>query len=122
MRSLSGKIHRPPIPDLESTKQDPPSSPQNKAKALNDFFVKQTHLEDRDSSPDASTLPSKPERFDILCASPADVYTILKSLPGPKAPGMDGVTTRLLHETAHTIASSLSILFNRSFAECSFPT
>ena len=35
---------------------------------------------------------------------------------------MDGVTTRLLRETAYTIAPSLSALFNRSFFECSCPT
>ena len=35
---------------------------------------------------------------------------------------MDGITTRLLRETAYAIAPSLSILFNRSFTECSFPT
>ena len=61
-RSLSGKVHRPPIPDLESTQQDPLSSPQPKAEALIVFFVKQTYLEDRDSCPDASTLPN-PERL-----------------------------------------------------------
>ena len=124
MRSLSGRTHRPPIPDLQHL--DPHkgllSSPQEKAEALNSFFVQQSDLHGRDSAPDVSDLPINPEKFDTICTTPSEVYNILASLPKRKAPGMDGVTTRLLRETARTIAPSLAVLFNRSFSECSFPS
>ena len=121
MRSLSGKTYRPPIPDLQSSHQELLSSSQAKAEALNAFFVQQTDLAGRDSTPDDSPLPSNTEKLDKLCTSINEVYNVLKILPKRKAPGMDCVTTRLLRETARTIAPSLTILFNRSFEECSFP-
>ena len=51
MRSLSGKAYHPPIPDLQSTQQDQVlSSGEDKAKALNAFFVGQTELDDKGST------------------------------------------------------------------------
>ena len=35
---------------------------------------------------------------------------------------MDGITTRLLQECARSISPSICMLFNKSFAECRFPT
>ena len=43
-RSLSGKTYRPPIPDLQSADNEVLSSSQDKAEALNEFFVKQLTL------------------------------------------------------------------------------
>ena len=76
MRSLSGKTYRPPIPDLQSSHQELLSSSQAKAEALNAFFVQQTDLAGRDSTPDDSPLPSNTEKLDKLCTSMNEVYNV----------------------------------------------
>ena len=69
-----------------------------------------------------------PPSFSILqsllttATTASDVYDVLSALPRRKAPGLDGITTHLLRECARgLIASSLALLFNRSFSEQCFP-
>ena len=98
------------------------STSKEKADALNAFFVKQTYLDGADRSPDLSSLSINAEdEFSTLATTPADVFRILSTLPRHKAPGLDSITTYLLRESASGIASSLALLFNRSFSDRRFP-
>ena len=62
------------------------------------------------------------ESFTCLQKTPREVYDILSCLKEGKAPGLDGLSPRLLRYCACGISSSLSVLFNRSFSEGSFPS
>ena len=120
MRSLSGTSHRPPIPDLTDGGVTY-STATEKASALNSFFVKQTFLDGQDGTPDSSSLPVNEDELLAFSTTASDVFDVLSALPQRKAPGLDGNTTHLLRECARGIASSLALLFNRSFSEQCFP-
>ncbi len=124
MKSLSGKSHRPSMPDLRAP---PPSnqlytSPQDKATALNKFFADQTILPERQAVPNVADLPFRADELSSLSTTPADVYDVLSSLSVQKAAGLDGISPRLLKLCSTGIASSLASLFNRSFSEGNFPS
>ena len=72
--------------------------------------------------PDQSSLHYNEEVFPALVTTPKAVFDILSCLPVKKAPGADGITTRLLRGCARGIAGSLALLFNRSFSECTYPS
>ncbi len=122
VRSLSGHSQHPPIPDIHLAEDQPISTSNEKADAFNTFFAKQTHLDDSKSKLDPTSLTNNEEEFSSISTTPASVFQILSSLPRRKAPGIDGVPNYLLRECASGIASSLALLFNRSFADCRFPT
>ena len=88
MRSLSGKSHRPPLPDLQSDSSHLLSSASEKAEALNAFFAQQTYLPNREREPDTSGLEMNASEFSTLHTSASEVYDILSALPARKAPAL----------------------------------
>jgi hypothetical protein len=91
------------------------SCPRDIAELFNDYFT--SVLNSNDDLIDSTTLPSTTQcerTTSELNLSPEDVFVCLRTLDVNKATGPDGILPRLLKETAHQIAPSLSTLFNRS--------
>ena len=86
------------------------------------FFVRQTFLHEDGHPVDISSIPTNTDTVSAFTTTPVDVVGVLQSLPKRKAPGQDGITTDLLCLCSSGIATSLSVLFNRSFADQHFPT
>jgi hypothetical protein len=86
-----------------------------KAKAFTEFFQEQQTLH----VPEGHLLPPEirltDQTLDSVSATPAEISKVLKSLETGKAHGADGVSNRLLKETADSICEPLSALINRSF-------
>ena len=57
---------------------------------------------------------------DLLC-SEDEVLDIILSLDTNKASGLDGISTRMLKETAYTIAPVISAHFNKSISTGTVP-
>ena len=114
-RSLAGRSHHHPIPDIYLSEDNPINSPSEKADAFNTFFAKQTHLDSK-SHLDPKLSSNNEEEFSSISTTPVHVFEVLSSLPRQKAPGMDGVTNYLLRECTSGVAPSLVLLFNHSFA------
>ena len=124
MKAVQGKVKHTIIPDLAvPASSSVAHTPADKANTLHAFFCQQTILPGADSvQPDSSSLPTNSESFTCLQTTPREVYDILSCLKEGKAPGLDGLSPRLLRYCACGISSSLSVLFNRSFSEGSFPS
>ena len=76
--------------------------------------------------PNASTdlpelSPVIPHSLSSLSTSPAEVETLLTSLPLNRAVGPDNIKTVFLRNTASPLSIPLSILLNRCFSEGVFP-
>ena len=67
-------------------------------------------------------MPINTDTLSSFTTTPVDVLGVLQSLPKRKASGSDGITTDLLCLCSSGIATSLSVLFSRSFAYRHFPT
>ena len=85
----------------------------DKADVLNDFFCKQTMLNDENVS-----LPELP-LFDGVGLSNIvvtcdEVESVLKALPIGKATGPDGINNCILRELAYELSPPLCSLFNQS--------
>ncbi len=121
IKAITGKTKKTIIPDL-ITQDQTATDARAKANLLNNFFAEQTKLPDADIQiPDADSLPFNEECFSSIFTTPSEVYDILQSLKVNKAAGPDGLTPRLLRLCSSGIATSLAILFNRSYAEGCFP-
>ena len=90
---------------------------------LNNFFKKSFN----NSLPPLSfsdlddlNIPNEQDIDDILCAVD-EVQHLLKSLDISKSNGPDGISARMLKETASNIAPSVTRLFNLVFETGSFP-
>ena len=64
---------------------------------------------------DSVTCPA-----DMLC-SEDEILDIILSFDTNEASGLDGISTRMLKETAYTIAPVLSALFNKSISTSTVP-
>ena len=98
------------------------SCPQDIAELFNDYFT--SVLNSNDDLIDSTTLPSTTQCEPIISElnlSPEDVLVCLRTLDVNKATGPDGISPRLLKETAHRISPSLSTLFNQSLDSGSLP-
>ena len=91
------------------------SCPQDIAKVFNDYFASVLNTDDDQTNSFifSSTTLCEPTLSE-LSLSPEDVLVCLRTLDVDKATGPDGISPRLLMETAHQIALSLCTLFNRS--------
>ena len=122
MKVLQGKVKQTVIPDLVAPDSSIVSSAAEKANLLNSFFVQQTILDGADTTtPDESSLPLNDHAFSTISTTSSAVYDILSTLKEHKAPGLDGISPRLLKFCASGISGSLCCLFDRSFAEGCFP-
>ena len=98
--------------------------PEEKASALNDFFVNQSRQSVLNAPAvvpeiQISTLPGP--NLSNISTTPAEVESLLHKLGIRKSPGRDGLSTRVLKEFAAELAPSLAALFNASFREGILP-
>ena len=86
-----------------------------KAVAFTEFFKEQQTLQE----PPGHQLPPlrwlTEQRLVEITTTPAEVSNILGTLELGKAHGADGVSVKLLKETAESISLPLSLLINESF-------
>ena len=107
----------PPI--MDSSSNEIVYLPEDKAELFNDFFVKQSQIENIDDElpfieDNGITAP------EILFTREM-VYKVIKELDQSKAVGPDLVHNKLLVKAIEFIAAPLATLFNRSVAESKFP-
>jgi len=92
----------------------------SKANILNEYFASHSVLDDSQSSlPPEHPLNHEP--LDNIYITETEVTDILKTLKSSKAGGPDGISPRMLKETASTIAAPLTRLFNLSMQKGIFP-
>ena len=91
-----------------------------KAELLNDQFSSVFSNEDLSSLPQA--LPCMFPSIPDIVIVPDGIEKLLLNLQANKAPGPDGITPRILKETAAEIAPILSIIFQRSLDTCQLPS
>ncbi|KAI8483110.1 hypothetical protein Bbelb_391290 [Branchiostoma belcheri] len=98
-------------------------TPEAKANALNDFFIKQTDLPGR-SDPTPTFQPTTvPESvLDSLQLSEEEVRQQLRTLQVGKSGGHDKITPRLLRLVADPISVPLTRLYNKSLLLGQVPT
>ncbi|KAI8496775.1 hypothetical protein Bbelb_254300 [Branchiostoma belcheri] len=98
-------------------------TPEAKANALNDFFIKQTDLPGR-SDPIPTFQPTTvPESvLDSLQLSEEEVRQQLRTLQVGKSAGHDKITPRLLRLVADPISVPLTRLYNKSLLLGQVPT
>ena len=94
-----------------------------KAELFNDYFASQQRPV---VIPDDHQLPpivfKTDSRLDFVNTTPDEVYKVLKVLKIAKASGPDGISNRMLKETATSICRPLASLFNQSFSSGKCPT
>ena len=91
-----------------------------KASALNNFFLSICQLDDSEAimPPNVDATVPTLKRIQV---TQQEVYDILRCIDTTKATGPDGVSSRLLKETAASIHIPLTKIFNKSLHEKEFP-
>ena len=92
---------------------------QEKADLFNDYFVKQSTVEDSELVPD---VPFENTCIEQIVLSVDEVKAALKKLNPTKAAGPDLVHNKILTASSVAVADALTLLFNRSLSEGSFPS
>ena len=100
------------IPTLRQNNQAA-SSNIDKANLLNDFFSCFNHQQPPLTKSDLDKFPVDPDQCpdDFLCHED-DVVELLSSLDNNKASGPDNISACMVKATAHSIAPSMTKLFN----------
>ena len=106
------------IPPLEYDGQIHNSSLE-KANALNDYFIKQSTLENiNDEVPNLTQYASQ---LDNIIISQTDVSLVIKNLDKTKASGPDRIHNRLLIAASQIISEPLSVFFTKCIHLGKFP-
>jgi hypothetical protein len=92
------------------------------AKILNQFFSSVFTEEGAEPVPEVSGNYQYRESLRSVNFRVKDTRELIKKLKTSGAPGLDGITARLLQEVAWEIAPALTILFRKSMAEGSLQT
>ena len=121
MKRLNGNKIKSGIPAIIDNNQAVSSS-SCKAIIFNAYFAEQSTLPDPTQS---VSLPNPyfitDSRLSYVRITPEKVFKCLSKLDTNRANGPDGVSNRLLKETASSIANPLSLLFNKSISDGVFP-
>ena len=88
------------------------STNQEKADVLNSFFCKNFNYSISPITPQDSSYENGPCP-NLLCTV-EEVTSMLSSLDATKASGPDGISEKMLKQTAIAIAPSITALFNHS--------
>ncbi len=108
------------IPPLLKTDQTYAASDFDKANTLNDYFTSISTIDDsRSNLPPFSTLTDS--TLHSIEITPDEIVDVLSNLLVNKANGPDEISHKMLKETSKTINIPLSILFNRSLQESTYP-
>ena len=118
-RQFMGKTKDSQIPPMTHGNNDLVDN-LSKANAFNEAFLSFSNIDTSNASlPRLTTKTnSKFEKFDI-CEK--DIYDVLKSLDTSKATGPDGISSKMLKETALSITPSLTRLIKLSISTASVP-
>jgi len=92
----------------------------NKAKMLNDYFASHSTIDDSNATLPPENTPQH-EQLNNIQVNETEVRDILKSLKCSKASGPDGISPRMLKETANYFSVPLARLLNLSLQEGVFP-
>ena len=100
-----------------------PTHGKELANAFNDFFINIGTKVQNESNKTSTNYHFKKVKsnFSFHTVSVTDVMKILIALPCDKATGPDGVPAKVIPSIAHIIASPLTHIINRSFAEGIIP-
>ena len=80
-RSLAGRSHHHPIPDIYLSEDNPINSPSGKADAFNTFFAEQTHLDDSTQNYCPTTKKSSPLYPPLQCMTLRSSFPYLVGKP-----------------------------------------
>ena len=94
---------------------------EEKANQFNKFFITKSKLQEENRIPDTSQIPDAGARLEDMNISYLTVKKILSNLKINKASGPDGISPRMLKNTANEIAPILAQIFNFSFKSGNFP-
>lgn len=117
-RKITGQDARTELPELEKDGQIAKTN-REKASLIGEFFKNVAHQEDRPRVPlqtaeeNAAPLPRCSTQF---------VDEFITWTPIRKAPGLDGITPRMLKATKECISPSLAVLVNRCLDEENIPS
>ena len=95
------------------------SSSVDIAEAFNQPFTSEFSSDTEESRPQLTPIDGPV--LEEISLSPYEVVAALRSLHVSKASGPDGISARLLKETAEQIAPSLTLLYNQSLETGEFP-
>ena len=91
-----------------------------KSELLNDFFCKQTNLDEQTAPPELTDIQT--DGLEQILITENEVEDILKTLDVSKATGPDMINPRLLKEAASILKYPLCKLFNLSLSTHTFPS
>ena len=97
------------------------STPQAKADVLNEYFSSCFNKSCTPLSAVAAPSLSPVIPVDFLCSSD-EVLRLILNIPLDTAPGSDGISSPMIHHTAHSISLPLSLIFNSSLSSGIFPS
>ncbi len=97
------------------------NSAQDKCNIFNETFTKKSKLPDEKPTLPTINLTTN-QKIDTIYTTEDEVCKILKSLDTSKACGPDGISPKLLKNTANTLALPLTTLFNLSLRTGVFPS
>ena len=100
----------PPIDDGDEIN----FSCEESAEVFNNFFLSNATLKDNNIPLPAVSAPSNGDSLSQISANEKDVLDILKTLDVTKAMGPDGISSKMLHEAATSLAKPLTRLINMS--------
>jgi hypothetical protein len=112
-----------PIPPLQNPETlELNFTDENKANLLNDYFIKQTLIEDSNKHvPDLGPSMTTTSLSEITLTE-TETENVLRSLNLEKASGPDGISNRILREASHELSQPLCDLFNASLLRRKVPS
>ena len=124
LRRIIGRSKTDTLPPLEAPNGDIIMQDFDKATLLNNHFSAQSTLNIPDSRqpPDSATHSRPIPTLDHIETCPQEVLRVLNALDPNKSTGPDNIPVKILKMTALLIAEPLSLLFNKSLAEGTFPS
>lgn len=118
---INNKPDNSTIPSLITETNTFVFSDVDKANVLNDYFASVSSVDDSQATLPEFTLRTDQSLNEINILE-QDVIDVLENLVINKAAGPDGISHKLLKETAKSISKPLTILFNKSIHSETYPS
>ena len=97
------------------------TSSEEKANLFNEHFARQSSLDDQGKIPDTNDIPLADATLENISMNTLGIKKIIQNLNVTKASGGDGISPRVLRETANSISPSITRMFNFCFQTGHFP-